>query len=213
MRRPPRQRIVRLATLAALVRRARSWGGRQGGAHPPTPLGPGGHRIGGPMHSWLPPAARHLSQPGRAAPRAVLYHELGHTFDLEVLHPKHRRKFKRLRGSAREARPRPRPSGLPTPTPSERNGGACVVLGRRGRGFWATPARHRRVCAPIRDAAAPDRRDKRGPPADAPKVDEPHTSPPSGSPGQKRPPSGPPSRRWATRRPTRCPAATWSSSC
>jgi hypothetical protein len=227
MRRPPRQRIARLAALAALVCASALVGASQGGAHPPAPYGPGGHRIGGTMHSWLHQAKAPLVRgrvhvliggcpgaplfvgciftrrprviylsPAARRPRAVLYHELGHTFDLQVLHPRHRRKFKRLMGI------RTRGWFTSSPPAAEWFADAYTACAQQRRlrraraatpyGYRATPSRHERVCALIRDAADPDRRDKRRrPPADAPKVAEPHTPPPPAPPGRKRPPSGP----------------------
>jgi hypothetical protein len=136
---------------------------------------------------YLSPAARR--------PRAVLYHELGHTFDLQVLRPRDRKKFKQLMGI------RTRGWFGSSPPAAEWFADAYALCAeRRGLfraraatpyGYKATPARHGRACALIRDAAA--RRDgrKRRPPTDAPKVAEPPQPPPSPPPGEQAPPSGP----------------------
>jgi len=137
---------------------------------------------------YLSPAARQ--------PRAVLYHELGHTFDLQVLQPKHRRKFKRLMGI------RTRGWFSSSPPAAEWFADAYTLCVERRQlhraraatpyGYRATPARHRRACALIRDAAKPRERPKRPrPPTDAPEVAEPHAPPPPAPPGQGRPPRGP----------------------
>jgi hypothetical protein len=137
---------------------------------------------------YLSPAARR--------PRAVLYHELGHTFDLQVLHPQQRRKFKRMMGI------RTRGWFSSSPPAAEWFADAYTLCAERKRlrharaatpyGYRGTPTRHRRVCDLIRDAAKPRKGPRRRrPPADAPRVAEPHAPPPPGPPGHKRPPSGP----------------------
>jgi hypothetical protein len=232
MRRPPRQRIVRVATLAAVVCAGTLGGASLVGAHPPAPFGPGGDRIAGTMHSWLHQAKAPLVRgrvhvliggcpgaplfvgciftrrprviylsPAARRPRAVLYHELGHTFDLRVLRPSHRRTFKRMMGI--------RTKGWFTSSPPAAEWFAdgytfCAERRRLNRarpatpyGYRATPSRHARVCRLIRRAAAEARRDdgkKRPaprPPADAPRISEPQEPPPPAPPGAGRRPSGP----------------------
>jgi hypothetical protein len=134
---------------------------------------------------YLSPAARR--------PRAVLYHELGHAFDLRVLQPRHRRRFKQLMGI------RTRGWFTSTPPAAEYFADAYALCAERTRlrqvraatpyGYRATPSRHRRACALIHDAA--ERRKPQRPAADAPPVAEPPAPPPPGPPGSDQPPSGP----------------------
>jgi len=142
---------------------------------------------------YLSPAARR--------PRAVLYHELGHTFDLRVLRPRHRKRFKRLVGI------RTRGWFSSSPPASEWFADAYALCAERKRlgearaatayGYRARPRRHRRVCALIRDAAGvgkkrkPGRRTAPQPPADTPPVAEPPEPPPPAPPGSEPAPSGP----------------------
>jgi hypothetical protein len=145
------------------------------------------------------PRAIYLSRAARQ-PRAVLYHELGHTFDLRVLQPRHRRTFKRLMGI------RTRGWFTSRPPAAEYFADAYALCAERKRlstaraatpyGYRATPGRHRAACALIRDAARPDKPRRKpprpAPPGDAPPVAEPPQPPPSPPPGeQERPPSGP----------------------
>ena len=140
---------------------------------------------------YLSPAARR--------PRSVLYHELGHTFDLRVLRPRHRKRFKRLVGI------RTRGWFSSSPPASEWFADAYTVCAERGRlrrarpatpyGYRATPGRQRSICSLIR--RADDRRTPGGgprrprPPADVPRVVEPHAPPPPRAPAENGPPSGP----------------------
>jgi len=143
---------------------------------------------------YLSPAARQ--------PRAVLYHELGHTFDMRVLRPRHRRAFKRIVGIHTRGWFTSRPPA------AEYFADAYALCAERGRlrqaqaatayGYRATPRMHRRICALIREAAAPARpkhRRKRppapSPPQDAPPVAEPTQPPPPRQPGSEEEPSGP----------------------
>jgi hypothetical protein len=145
-----------------------------------------------PRTIYLSPSARR--------PRAVLYHELGHTFDLRVLRPRHRRAFKRIVGI------RDRGWFTSSPPAAEWFADAYALCAERKRlrearaatpyGYRATPRRHRRACALIHEAAGPrgeSRQPKPAPqpPSDAPPVAEPEQPPPSGPPGSGGPPSGP----------------------
>jgi hypothetical protein len=148
-----------------------------------------------PRTIYLSPSARR--------PRAVLYHELGHTFDLRVLRPRHRRTFKRIVGVG------DRGWFTSSPPAAEWFADAYALCAERKRlrearaatpyGYRATPRRHRRACALIRAAARPhEPRDRPGqqppapqPPQDAPPVAEPEQPPPPGQPGPGGPPSGP----------------------
>ncbi|MGH2847224.1 MAG: hypothetical protein ACRDL0_14580, partial [Thermoleophilaceae bacterium] len=101
-------------------------------------------------------------------PRAVLYHELGHTFDLRVLRPRHRARFKRL------MRIRTRGWFTSSPPAAEHFADAYALCAERRRlrgaraatpyGYRATPRRHRRTCALIRRAARLDAKRRRRPP-------------------------------------------------
>ena len=145
-----------------------------------------------PRTIYLSPAARR--------PRAVLYHELGHTFDLRVLAPRHRKRFKRLMGI------HGRGWFSSSPPAAEHFADAYALCAQRKRiaeatvatayGYRATPRRHRRACALIRDAASvggkgKKRRRPARPPGDAPPVAEPREPPPPAPPGSQPPPSGP----------------------
>jgi hypothetical protein len=161
------------------------------GGCPGSPLFVGCVFTRRPRVIYLSPAARR--------PRAVLYHELGHTFDLRVLRPRHRRAFKRLMGIETP--------GWYTSSPpaSEFFADAYALCAERRRlrapraatpyGYRATPRRHRRACALIRGAAGVGkprgRQPEPRPPADAPPVAEPPHPPPPGPPGSGGPPSGP----------------------
>jgi hypothetical protein len=137
--------------------------------------------------------------PSARRPRAVLYHELGHTFDLRALRPRHRRAFKRIVGIG------DRGWFTSSPPASEYFADAYALCAERKRlpepraatpyGYRATPRRHRRACALIRAAANPHRprqpRPAPQPPPDAPPVAEPEQPPPPGPPGPGGPPSGP----------------------
>jgi hypothetical protein len=146
------------------------------------------------------PRVIYLSREARQ-PRAVLYHELGHTFDLTVLRPRHRRAFKRLMGI------RTRGWFTSRPPAAEYFADAYALCADRRRlrtaraatpyGYRATPGRHRAACALIRDAPPKPKPDKPSkpppprPPSDAPPVAEPTQPPPSGPPPEDESPSGP----------------------
>jgi hypothetical protein len=109
---------------------------------------------------------------GLSEPRRLLYHELGHVFDLRVLNRRERGVFKRIAGIRRSGWFR---GALP---PAEWFADAyagCAVRQRlrsRARptpyGYSPTPGQHARACRLIRNAAAP-----RGRPPQAP-----HNPPP-----------------------------------
>jgi hypothetical protein len=119
----------------------------------------------------LRPRTLYLSHRARE-PRAVLYHELGHAFDLRVLNKRDRSKFKRIVGIRRRGW---FSGALP---PSEWFADAytaCAIrmrVRRRARptdyGYGPTKRQHARACRLIHDAAAPKgprpRRPKNPPP-------------------------------------------------
>ena len=134
--------------------------------------------------------------PRARRPRAVLYHELGHTFDLTVLHRGQRAAFKRLMGIST-------PGWFTSEPPAaEWFADAYTLCAERRRighavaatpyGYRATPRGHAKACRLIRDAAEPKPkpRRKRRQPSDTPRVVEPK-GPPSNPPGPNEPPSGP----------------------
>ena len=91
--------------------------------------------------------------PGAKNPRAVIYHEIGHSFDLLVLRTRHRRAFKRIAGLRRPgwfSGVSPRPSCSPRPTPCVPDS-ACGA--RRPRG-WDTRALSTAI-APVDGGTAP----------------------------------------------------------
>ena len=113
--------------------------------------------------------------------RTVLYHELGHTFDLLVLNKRERTKFKRIIGIRR----RGWFSGVLPPSEWFADGyKACAIrtrVRRRARatfyGYAPRKRQHARVCGLIRDAAAPKGRRPRRP-KNPPKVIEVPPPPP-----------------------------------
>jgi hypothetical protein len=126
--------------------------------------------------------------PQTAQPRGVLYHELGHVFDLLVLNRSERREFKRIVGVRRGG------WFLGSPGPSELFAdayAACSVhrrlargLARTAYGYRATPRRHARACALMRRAAAPRGRHARRPPNVPPVIDQVPPAAPTQPPGQ-----------------------------
>jgi hypothetical protein len=125
----------------------------------------------------------HLSEP-----RRLLYHELGHTFDLLVLNRQERGRFKRIVGIRRHGW---FGGGLPPAEWFADADASCAVrlhLRRAARptpyGYAPTRRRHARVCALLRAAARPR---GRGPqrPSNPPPVIEVQAPPPEQTqPGQ-----------------------------
>ena len=119
-------------------------------------------------------------------PRRLLYHELGHVFDLKVLNRRERGVFKRIVGIGRSGWFR---GGLPPAEWFADGYAGCAVRQRlraRGHatpyGYNPTPRQHARVCRLIRTAAAP-----RGEPPQAPQNPPPVIEvqpPPENQPGQ-----------------------------
>jgi hypothetical protein len=114
-------------------------------------------------------------------PRRILYHELGHTFDLLVLNRRERRRFKRIVGIRRHGWFR---GGLPPAEWFADGYASCAVRLRLRRvvrptpyGYSPSPRRHARVCALIRSAAKPRGRPPQ-PPANPPRVIEVAPPPP-----------------------------------
>jgi hypothetical protein len=117
-------------------------------------------------------------RPGLRGARRVLYHELGHVFDLTVLNRRERRAFKRIMHLKRARWF----GGVRPPAEWFADGYAQCALGRRPRGgtqYGYRPSRrqHAAVCRLVRRAAAP-----RGTPPQRPlkppAVVEPRTPPP-----------------------------------
>lgn len=122
--------------------------------------------------------------PGLRNARSVLYHELGHAFDLRVLNWRERRRFKRIIGIRRSGWF----EGAAPPMEWFADGYAtCAVRSRLPRAarptlyrYAPTPRQHARVCGLIREAAKPRGRRPR-PPANPPPVFE--VAPPPTSEG------------------------------
>ena len=127
-------------------------------------------------------------RPSAAGPRLILYHELGHIFDLHVLNGRERRRFKRIIGIHRSGW---FGGGLPPSEWFADGYAACAVrlrLRRRGArtpyGYSPTRSQHARVCRLIRAAAKPRGRPPT-PPRKPPPVVEVKPPPPEESqPGQ-----------------------------
>lgn len=125
---------------------------------------------------------------GLREPRRLLYHELGHVFDLRVLNRRERGAFKRITGIRRRGWFR---GGLPPAEWFADGYAACAIrqrLRRRARptpyGYTPTRSQHARVCRLIRDAAAPNGRPPE-PPKNPPPVIEAEPPPPQENrPGQ-----------------------------
>ena len=105
-------------------------------------------------------------RPGLHEPRRILYHELGHVFDLTVLNMRERARFKRIVGIHRAGWFH---GALP---PAEWFGDGYALCAMRARlngrphptpyGYAPSPRAHARVCRLIRSAAKPHgRRPKR----------------------------------------------------
>jgi hypothetical protein len=114
-------------------------------------------------------------RPALHEPRRILYHELGHTFDLLVLNQGERRRFKRIVGIRRHGWFR---GGLPPAEWFADGYASCAVRLRLRRsvrptpyGYSPSPRRHARVCALIRSAAKPRGRPPQ-PPSNPPPVIE-----------------------------------------
>jgi hypothetical protein len=112
---------------------------------------------------------------GLREPRRLLYHELGHVFDLRVLNRRERGAFKRIAGIRRRGWFR---GALPPAEWFADGYAGCAVRQRlRGRaaatpyGYAPTPRQHSRVCRLIRNAAAPRGRPPQ-PPQNPPPVIE-----------------------------------------
>jgi hypothetical protein len=150
---------------------------------------PGGPRFAGCVYTRRP--RRIYLSPRARRPRFVLYHELGHLFDLKVLNQRERRRFKRILHLGRRAW-----FGR-YPPPGERFAdgyAACGLYGRRrppgGRLFTYRVSRrqHRAVCRLIVRAAAPRGRRPQRPRRPPPVIE---TEPPPPSSGQPPHDSGP----------------------
>jgi hypothetical protein len=121
-------------------------------------------------------------------PRRLLYHELGHMFDLRVLNRRERGIFKRIMGIRRRGWFR---GGLPPAEWFADGYAGCAFrrqLRRRARptayGYAPTTSQHGRVCRLIHNAAAPRGRPPQ-PPANPPLVVDSKPPPPQQSqPGQ-----------------------------
>jgi hypothetical protein len=113
--------------------------------------------------------------PNLREPRRLLYHELGHTFDLLVLNRRERSRFKRIVGIRRHGWFL---GGLPPAEWFADGYASCAVRLRLRRAVTPTPygysptrRQHARVCALIRAAAKPRGR-RPQPPKDPPPVIE-----------------------------------------
>ena len=120
-------------------------------------------------------------RPGLHEPRRILYHELGHVFDLTVLNMRERARFKRIVGIRRSGWFQ---GALP---PAEWFGDGYALCAMRLRlqgrprptpyGYGPSPRAHARVCRLIRSAANPHGRRPR-PPKNPPPVVEVAPPPP-----------------------------------
>jgi hypothetical protein len=106
-------------------------------------------------------------KPGRREPKRLLYHELGHVFDLRVLNRRERGVFKRIIEIRRRGWFR---GGLPPAEWFADGYASCAVrqrLRRRARptpyGYTPTRRQHIRVCRLIARAAAPSGRPPQAP--------------------------------------------------
>lgn len=187
-------------------------------AHPPAPVDGLGRPIRGQIHEWMhaakiplvrgrvvirrtvcpmglsfagcvfPRRPRMIYLNAHREPRRILYHELGHTFDLLVLNRRERRRFKRIVGIRRHGWFR---GALPPAEWFADGYASCAVRPRLRRpvrptpyGYSPSPRSHARVCALIRAAAKPGGRAPQ-PPANPPPVIEVKPPPPEQTqPGQ-----------------------------
>jgi hypothetical protein len=120
--------------------------------------------------------------------RRLLYHELGHVFDLLVLNGRERRRFKRIAGIRRDGW---FSGGLPPAEWFADGYATCAARTRVRRhsratpyGYAPRPRQHARVCRLIRSAAKPRGRKPTPPPAPPPVVEAPPPPPGETSPGQ-----------------------------
>jgi hypothetical protein len=136
------------------------------------------------------------------SPKSVLYHELGHTFDLKLLRHSDRRAFRRILGLGRVG------WFAGTTPPSEMFAEAYALCSRFGLkrpaqsrlgwthsvyGYRPTRRQHRAVCELIERAGSKQRqrrRPKPQPPANPPPVIE--QKPPGPAPNREPPPSSDP---------------------
>jgi hypothetical protein len=133
-------------------------------------------------------------------PRAILYHELGHVFDLTVLNRRERRAFKRVMHFSSRRRWF---GGVRPPSEWFADGYALCArrrsIGRRIRrsayGYSPTRRQHASVCRLIRRAAAP-RGAKPQRPRKPPRVVEPRKPPPPPPPSERPPPQPEPECSW-----------------
>jgi hypothetical protein len=147
----------------------------------PCPLNP---LLGGCVYTKRPRVV--YMRPGLNEPRRILYHELGHVFDLTVLNMRERARFKRIVGIRR---PGWFEGALP---PAEWFGDGyalCAAHARlRGRarpspyGYAPSPRAHARVCRLIRSAAKPHGRRPRRPKNPPPVIEV--APPPPGQTGE-----------------------------
>jgi hypothetical protein len=127
-------------------------------------------------------------RPGLKEPRRLLYHELGHVFDLRVLNRRERGIVKRVMGIRRQGWFR---GGLP-PAEWFAEGYAGCALRRQLRrragptayGYSPTVSQHARICRLIRNAAAPRGRPPEPPNNPPPVVDSKPPPPEESRPGQ-----------------------------
>jgi hypothetical protein len=128
-------------------------------------------------------------RPWLREPRRILYHELGHTFDLLVLNKRERRRFKRIVGIRR---PGWFSGGLPPAEWFADGYASCAVRPRLRRavrptpyGYAPTRRRHARVCALIRAAAKPRGRPPEPPRNPPPVIEVPPPPPEQTQPGRE----------------------------
>ena len=154
---------------------------------------PGRPRLTGCVYSNRP--KRLYLRRGVRRARTILYHELGHLFDLRVMSRRDRRDFKRLIGKPRSAWYRG------TNPPSEQFAEAYALCARRRAlrararlyyGYSATPRRHRAACSIMRRTLQPDAPPP-APPPNPPPVFEPPSpqAPPQSEPPEEESPLDP----------------------